>query len=319
MQCLFIDAENFQPGGKKTKKSKDSKSLKYQPKSLVDIFTKYISSSKRLYGDFSKEYTTNYWDENTIVTFGLDPIHTNTIIGKGSVDAHLMLDVLELTLTNDHIETVIICGNDKDYIPLCNKLRLMGIKIIIYGCGYSNICKYCDEYYQIDKDVMYNKKELLLKKDTDIEYESGSGSDSGSSCESDCKASVADEEESDTKQIKYFKEYQEYNSDSDSSELKFKYRKKANKSDLKKCLKKIKQIYRINCKGVKILSLRSLKKYIRDMDSNCKDGFLIKNFIKIGKIDKSLMNTFPGRFKMDRIKIVNGKRRRLRGLKLIDS
>ena len=142
-EILLIDGENFQVND--------------------DILEKIISDHngkiKNLYADFSEEAVINFWTDK-IFQFGLEQKQTLKIQGKGSVDACLMLDALEYCY-NQNISKVTICGNDKDYIPLCKKLREYNIDTLVYGNGYSNIIHFCDNFIDVSNN---NKKEKISKK-----------------------------------------------------------------------------------------------------------------------------------------------------------
>ena len=145
MEILLIDAENFQV----------SENI------LDEIIKNHSIRIKNIYADFSEDQIIRFWNPK-ILKFGLNQIQTLKIRGKGSVDATLMLDALELSL-NHNLNKVIICGNDKDYIPLCKKLREYDIETHVYGYGYSSISHFCDSFIDVSKLKLKEDDKKILK------------------------------------------------------------------------------------------------------------------------------------------------------------
>ena len=170
MEILLIDAENFQV----------SENI------LDEIIKNHSIRIKNIYADFSEEQIIRFWNSK-ILKFGLNQIQTLKIKGKGSVDATLMLDALEISL-NHNLNKVIICGNDKDYIPLCKKLREYDIETHVYGYGYSSISHFCDSFVDVSKLKLkenddkleiglFNNKYVLTSESSFSESESESDQD----------------------------------------------------------------------------------------------------------------------------------------------
>ena len=166
MEILLIDAENFQVS-----------------ENILDkIIKNHSIRIKNIYADFSEEQIIRFWNSK-ILKFGLNQIQTLKIKGKGSVDATLMLDALEISF-NHNLNKVIICGNDKDYIPLCKKLREYDIETHVYGYGYSSISHFCDSFVDVSKLKEDNNK-FILRSESSYSESSYSESESESSDEDD--------------------------------------------------------------------------------------------------------------------------------------
>lgn len=252
MEILLIDAENFQV----------SENI------LDEIIKNHSIRIKNIYADFSEEQIIRFWNSK-ILKFGLNQIQTLKIKGKGSVDATLMLDALEISL-NHNLNKVIICGNDKDYIPLCKKLREYDIETHVYGYGYSSISHFCDSFVDVSKLKLkenddkleiglFNNKYVLTSESSFSESESESGSGSESEYES---------------------EYESKNKNKGNNE---------NDKELKLIKKLILNFFKKNKK----IRIGKLKQNIR---KNKKLLYLCKKKLCFNKLDKSLIKIFPNTF-----------------------
>jgi len=243
MEIVLIDAENFQANDEVLEK----------------IFENNIARIKNLYADFSEESIINFWSDK-IFKFGLEQKQTLKIQGKGSVDACLMLDALEYCF-NQKIKKVIICGNDKDYIPLCKKLREYNIETHVYGIGYSNIIHFCDTF----TDVSKNKKQNNKKRKSSV-----------SSNEIIYDINLTQDEDDSTESEHYITDFEELTED----------------DELIKIRKYLMGYFQKN--GIKRIRVKNLKKAIR------KDKIMyriIKKNLSFSKLDKSLVKKFPRFFK----------------------
>jgi NYN domain len=63
----------------------------------------------------------------------IEHIHCARAGGKNTIDSHLMLDALELVLTQEHIKTFVLISNDRDFGPVIRKLRVLGRYMIVSG------------------------------------------------------------------------------------------------------------------------------------------------------------------------------------------
>ena len=239
-EILLIDGENFQ----------------VNEKIMDEIFKKHSPRIKNLYADFSEEGIINFWS-NKVYKYGLEQKQTLKIHGKGSVDANLMLDALEYSI-NNNVNRIIICGNDKDYIPLCKKLRDYNVETYVYGNGYSNIVHFCDNFTNVFEEKNSNNKiyDIELKSDSDnslisVQYKSDASDSSDA-------LSYYEPEDNLTKIKNYLIEYFNKNTI-----------KRIRVKNLKKAIRKNKEIYQI-----------------------------IKKNLSFSKLDKSLIKHFPSDFKI---------------------
>lgn len=248
MELILIDGENFQASDE----------------ILEKIFENNSGRIKNLYADFSEEGIINFWSDK-IYKFGLEQKQTLKIQGKGSVDACLMLDALEYCF-NLSIKKVVICGNDKDYIPLCKKLREYNIETHVYGIGYSNIIHFCDNFTDVSKNKKQKNKKQKNKKRTS----------SISSDEIIYDINLTQDEDDSTESEHYITDFEELTED----------------DELTKIRKYLIEHFQKN--GIKRIRIRNLKKAIR------KDKIMykvIKKNLSFSKLDKSLVKHFPSFFK----------------------
>ena len=248
MEIILIDAENFQASDEVLEKIFDTNSARI----------------KNLYADFSEESIIKFWSDK-IFKFGLEQKQTLKIQGKGSVDACLMLDALEYCF-NQSIKKVVICGNDKDYIPLCKKLREYNIETHVYGIGYSNIIHFCDNFTDVSKNN--KKRKISIKRNNssseEIIYDINLSQDNKNS-----------ESESDSDDYSYSDEVEEDEN-----------------NEMKKIRKFLVDYFNKN--NIKRIRVKNLKKAIR------KDKIMykvIKKNLSFSKLDKSLVKKFPLYFK----------------------
>jgi len=254
-EILLIDGENFQVS-----------------ENIMDkVFKKHTPRIKNLYADFSEEGIINFWS-NRVYKYGLEQKQTLKIHGKGSVDANLMLDALEYSINNKNIKRIILCGNDKDYIPLCKKLRDYDVETYVYGNGYSNIIHFCDNFVNVyENKVQSNKKVYNINFNSDTE--------SVNSLE------IINKSLSNT-----FEELSEYESESEDKSCK-----------IDKSYEIIKN-YLINYftkNSIKRIRVKNLKKAIRKNKEIYK---IIKNKMSFSKLDKSLLKNYPNFFKISKKK-----------------
>jgi len=246
MEIVLIDAENFQANDEVLEK----------------IFENNTARIKNLYADFSEESIINFWSDK-VFKFGLEQKQTLKIQGKGSVDACLMLDALEYCF-NQKIKKVIVCGNDKDYIPLCKKLREYNIETHVYGIGYSNIIHFCDTF----TDVSENKKQKNKKRKTSV-----------SSNEIVYDINFSQDENSDSTESEHYT--------SDNEEM-----TEEEEDELTKIRQYLTEYFKNN--SIKRIRVKNLKKAIRKNKIMYK---IIKKNLSFSKLDKSLVKKFPRFFK----------------------
>lgn len=257
-EILLIDGENFQ----------------VNEKIMDEIFKNHSPRIKNLYADFSEEGIINFWS-NKVYKYGLEQKQTLKIHGKGSVDANLMLDALEYSI-NNNVNRIVICGNDKDYIPLCKKLRDYNVETYVYGNGYSNIVHFCDNF----TNVFEEKENKKISKVFNIEF----NSEEYYKSDSISYEQVKEKSKKSVKNIYDYSSSNEYLSESDNeSEDNYKYR-------IRKYL-----LNYFQKNGIKRIRVKNLKKAIRKDKDIYK---IIKKNLSFSKLDKSLIKHYPSDFKI---------------------
>ena len=254
-ELLLIDGENFQ----------------VNDEILEKILENHNGKIKNLYADFSEEAVINFWNDK-VYKFGLEQKQTLKIQGKGSVDACLMLDALEYCFTQN-INKVIVCGNDKDYIPLCKKLRNYNIDTQVYGVGYSNIIHFCDNF--IDVSTNYKKKQ---NKDKKRKLESTISKQVDIPKEIIYNIQLDSDDDNDLSEFTEYSESDEASSEEENALLKIK--------------KYLTEYFQKN--HIKRIRVKNLKKAIR------KDRIIyqiMKRNLSFSHLDKSLVKNFPNTFK----------------------
>jgi len=104
---------------------------------------------KKAYADWSQfEKNKKEMLQNSIDLIEL-PMHNN---GKNQADIKLVVDALEVAITKDYIQTIVVVSGDSDFSPLISKLREYNKRVIVVGHkGHTSklLAGYCDEliYY----------------------------------------------------------------------------------------------------------------------------------------------------------------------------
>ncbi len=95
--------------------------------------------------------------------------------GKNSADIKLVVDALEVAITKEYIDTIVVVSGDSDYTPLISKLREYNKYVIVVGDkkSVSELLKgYCDEliYYstligqqEVNETDVHNACDLLTR------------------------------------------------------------------------------------------------------------------------------------------------------------
>ena len=122
---------------------------------IIDFCSSFgIVATSRAYGDWSRAETWPY--RQRLLSRAVDTIQMFTTSGKvkNAADIRLAIDVIEdLYLLHDITDVVIVAG-DSDYIPLAQRVRRMGRKVIGIGVAGSIshlLAAACDEFYDYDE------------------------------------------------------------------------------------------------------------------------------------------------------------------------
>jgi hypothetical protein len=163
--ALLIDSENISP--------------KYLPSILQELDKSGDIFVKRIYGDWT-DVLMKGWKHH-IIDYSLRPVHQFKH-DKNATDYSLMLDAMEILLSNEKINTFCIASGDSDFYSLAVKIRERGIRVIVIGKENSKkiLRQACDEFVCVENlqdDQPINKDEgpegLLIRAYNICESESG--------------------------------------------------------------------------------------------------------------------------------------------------
>ena len=136
--AVFIDLENFR------EEVLDIASLIARLKERGRLIVKRAYADWGRYGRYKTQML-----ENSIELIEL-PFHSKR--GKNSADIKLAVDALEIAITRDYIDTIVVISGDSDYTPLISKLREYNKYVLVIGSEANTstlLSGYCDEliYY----------------------------------------------------------------------------------------------------------------------------------------------------------------------------
>lgn len=142
--ALFIDAENI--------------SADYAKFIFDNAATYGKIAVKRIYANW-RNGGTKPWDE-AIVKYSLEAIQCPCFVAKkNSSDMYLIADALEV-LYEEKIDTFVIVSEDSDFLPLVQKLKKKGKKILGFGTQ-KTIKPYADSF---NKFIYFEPKQKTSKK-----------------------------------------------------------------------------------------------------------------------------------------------------------
>src|SRR5688572_23309173 len=124
--AVFIDFDNVEIGVKSTIGGQFDIGLVLEAiKERGEIVTKIAYSDWKRAGDYSRLLTQH----------AIRMVQRNLTPGgdKNGADITMALDALEMAFTHDHINAFVIVGGDSDFIPLVEKPKPYGRKVIVVG------------------------------------------------------------------------------------------------------------------------------------------------------------------------------------------
>jgi len=133
---------------------------------------------KKAYANWQNSQFNRY--QKTLTTYGFEAIHlpNSSSQGKNGADVRLVVDVMECLEQLKHIDTFVIGSGDTDFIPLLQKIRQRGKKVVVVGFDHSVgslVKQNCTEFKSL--------VELLDQSELDSLEDSENVSDSSSSRE----------------------------------------------------------------------------------------------------------------------------------------
>ncbi len=140
--AVFVDLENLAIGGR------DSKSAKFDINLvLARLLDKGNVIVKKAYASW--EHFTSYKRPFHEAAIELIDMPGSKMTSKNSADIKMVVDAMELSYTNSHIDTFVLVSGDSDFSPLVSKLRENGMHIIGVGKKSSTsklLVDNCDEF-----------------------------------------------------------------------------------------------------------------------------------------------------------------------------
>ncbi len=110
---------------------------------------------------------------NELYTMGVQISHVKAMRGKNSADIELSLTLLEIMLTRDDIDVLLVVAGDRDYLPVARRVHERGKEIIFYSFkrALSGDLKKLvgkQSYYYIEphKNTIVSKKDKKKSKKT---------------------------------------------------------------------------------------------------------------------------------------------------------
>ncbi|TCL70935.1 OST-HTH/LOTUS domain-containing protein [Hydrogenispora ethanolica] len=133
--AIYLDFENLAISAEEVYPSKD-KPLVMQP--IVDYATTQGNVCiKKAYADWSKDTFSQY--QNVLMEQGFELVHlpATNLQGKNGSDVRLAIDVMENLELFETINTIVLGSGDTDFVPLIQRVRARGIKVISIGFDHS--------------------------------------------------------------------------------------------------------------------------------------------------------------------------------------
>ena len=73
------------------------------------------------------------------------------VFGQKGVDALIIIDLISIPLEHKEINKIILIANDSDFVPVINKLKKLGIEVVLYT------------YYSKKRESSFSRSNELLK------------------------------------------------------------------------------------------------------------------------------------------------------------
>jgi uncharacterized LabA/DUF88 family protein len=122
---------------------------------ILDFASSYGTlTTSRAYADWSRPESNAYRER--LLSRAVDTIQMFTTSGKikNAADIRLSIDVIEDLFLLDSLTHVVIIAGDSDYIPLAQRVKRMGRRVIGIGVAGSTshlLAAACDEFYDYDE------------------------------------------------------------------------------------------------------------------------------------------------------------------------
>ena len=73
------------------------------------------------------------------------------VFGQKGVDALIIIDLISIPLEHKEINKIILIANDSDFVPVINKLKKLGIEVVLYT------------YYSKKRESSFSRSNELLQ------------------------------------------------------------------------------------------------------------------------------------------------------------
>ncbi len=157
--ALFIDFENIARG------IKDAQYKGFEIRLVLErLVEKGKIMVKRAYADWNRY--TEYKRPMHEAAIELIDIPQSRYSGKNSADIRMVVDAMDLSQKNPHIDSFAIVSGDSDFSPLVSKLRENDKYVIGLGVKNSSselLVSNCDEFIFYEDLIRESKKSTLLK------------------------------------------------------------------------------------------------------------------------------------------------------------
>lgn len=128
---------------------------------------------KKVYGDWTKTEMKNWFDK--VFDYGMESIQIfRKKENKNSTDICMITDMIFDAHQLKSLNTIILASNDSDFSYVCNKLKYIGINVIVMSYSKSLLCNYSSNYIifnknnHIDEELPLNMFNKIIFKYSDL-------------------------------------------------------------------------------------------------------------------------------------------------------
>lgn len=108
----------------------DAENIRICEEDLIYLIIKYKVDKIIIYFDMEKNNISHNYSDWSF-KYNCYLVHVPSIGGKNSVDLQISIDLTEWCITQKEIKNIILASNDRDFLPLCIKLKSWDKRIII--------------------------------------------------------------------------------------------------------------------------------------------------------------------------------------------
>ncbi len=155
--ALFIDWENLKLSLHTAERTPNLSALM----ETVNRYGRLVVA--RAYADWEDPFHLDSRDQFHLYEAGIEPVYVPCRADpnrperrKNSVDVKMSADCMEVSFTNQHINTYVLVSGDADFIHLANSLRSRGNRVTLIGVSWSTSSRFAervDELLIYDRDI----------------------------------------------------------------------------------------------------------------------------------------------------------------------